>query len=110
MPSCFMGSVCCSSLKVRHEGGNVASRPVVSRGNPRLSMAPPRSPRSDAALLFVVLIWGLNFPIIKVALEPMPPYVVNAFRFAISALVLGAIHGWRTRHTPGAFFAPIREH
>jgi drug/metabolite transporter (DMT)-like permease len=73
-------------------------------------MSPPRSPRSDAALLFVVLVWGLNFPIIKVALEPMPPYVVNAFRFAVSAVVLGAIHGWRTRHTPGGFIAPIREH
>lgn len=73
-------------------------------------MPPPRSSRSDLALLIVVLIWGLNFPIIKVALEPMPPYVVNAFRFAVSAVVLGAIHGWRTRHTPGGFFAPIREH
>ena len=73
-------------------------------------MPPSRSPRSDAALLFVVLIWGLNFPIIKVALEPMPPYVVNAFRFAVSAVVLGGIHGWRTRHEPGGFWAPMREH
>jgi drug/metabolite transporter (DMT)-like permease len=69
-----------------------------------------RSPRSDLALLFTVFIWGLNFPIIKVALEPMPPYVVNAFRFAVSAVVLGAIHGWRTRHTPGGSWAPMREH
>jgi drug/metabolite transporter (DMT)-like permease len=69
-----------------------------------------RSPRSDLALLFTVFIWGLNFPIIKVALEPMPPYVVNAFRFAVSAVVLGGIHGWRTRRTPGGFFAPVREH
>jgi drug/metabolite transporter (DMT)-like permease len=73
-------------------------------------MPPPRSPRSDLALLVVVLIWGLNFPIIKVALDPMPPYVVNAFRFAVSAVVLGGIHGWRTRRTPGAFWAPVREH
>ena len=36
--------------------------------------------------------------------------MVNAFRFAVSALVLGGIHGWRTRHEPGGFFAPLREH
>ncbi|MEP0545832.1 MAG: DMT family transporter [Rhodothermales bacterium] len=69
-----------------------------------------RSQRSDLALLLVVFIWGINFPIIKLALEPMPPYVVNAFRFAVSAVVLGSIHGWRTRHEPGGFLAPIREH
>jgi drug/metabolite transporter (DMT)-like permease len=69
-----------------------------------------RSQRSDLALLLVVFIWGINFPIIKLALEPMPPYVVNAFRFAVSAVVLGAIHGWRTRDEPGGFFAPVREH
>lgn len=69
-----------------------------------------RSQRSDLALLLVVLIWGLNFPIIKVALEPMPPYVVNAVRFAISAVVLGAIHGWKRRHERGGFFAPVRAH
>lgn len=73
-------------------------------------MPSPRSPRSDFALLLVVLIWGLNFPIIKVALETMPPYVVNAFRFAVSAAVLGGIHGWRTRDEPGGFWAPMREH
>ncbi len=69
-----------------------------------------RSQRSDLALLFVVAVWGVNFPIIKVALEPMPPYVVNAFRFAVSALVLGSMHAWRSRDQPGAFFAPLREH
>ena len=69
-----------------------------------------RSQRSDLALLLVVVIWGLNFPVIKIALEPMPPYVVNAFRFAVSAVVLGGIHGWRSRNTPGSFFAPLREH
>jgi drug/metabolite transporter (DMT)-like permease len=73
-------------------------------------MPSPRAPRSDFALLVVVLIWGLNFPIIKVALEPMPPYVVNALRFAVSAVVLGGIHAWRTRHEPGGFWAPVREH
>ncbi len=70
----------------------------------------PRSGRSDLALLLTVLIWGLNFPIIKVALVPMPPFVVNALRFAASAAVLGALHAWETRGRPGAFLAPLREH
>ena len=71
---------------------------------------PVRSGRSDLALLVTVLIWGLNFPIIKVALEPMPPFVVNALRFAASAVVLGALHVWQVRGRPGAFLAPLREH
>lgn len=73
-------------------------------------MTASRSGRPDLALLFVVLIWGLNFPVIKVILEPMPPYVVNAFRFLISAAVLGGVHAWQARGRPGAFWAPLREH
>ncbi len=65
---------------------------------------------ADLALLITVVIWGLNFPIIKVALEPMPPYVVNALRFVASAVVLGALHAWQSRGRPGAFWAPLREH
>ncbi|MEM1044295.1 MAG: DMT family transporter [Bacteroidota bacterium] len=65
---------------------------------------------ADLALLVTVLIWGLNFPIIKVALEPMPPYVVNALRFVASAVVLGALHAWQVRGQRGAFWAPFREH
>lgn len=73
-------------------------------------MTASRSGRPDLALLFVVLIWGLNFPVIKVILEPMPPYVVNAFRFLISAAVLGGVHAWQARGRPSAFWAPLREH
>lgn len=46
----------------------------------------------SVGLLAVVLIWGLNFAVVKVPLEVMPPFVVNAIRFAISAAVLGALH------------------
>ncbi len=65
---------------------------------------------ADLALLVTVVIWGLNFPVIKVALEPMPPYVVNALRFVASALVLGGLHAWQSRGEPGAFWSPIRDH
>jgi drug/metabolite transporter (DMT)-like permease len=63
------------------------------------------SRRPEVALLLTVLIWGLNFPIIKIALEPMPPFVVNALRFGISVLVLGLMHAASGRD----FWAPLRE-
>ena len=45
----------------------------------------------------VVLIWGLNFAIIKVPLEVAPPFVVNLLRFVVSLVVLGALHVSQTR-------------
>lgn len=68
------------------------------------------SRRSDLLLLLTVVIWGLNFPIIKVALGPLPPFVVNALRFIVSAVVLGGLHAWQVRGRTGAFWAPVREH
>lgn len=73
-------------------------------------MSPSRSGRPDLALLITVLIWGLNFPIIKIALGPMPPFVVNALRFTVSAAVLGALYATKVRSRPGGFWAPMRAH
>lgn len=75
-----------------------------------LLMPPTRSGRPDLALLITVLIWGLNFPIIKVALDPMPPYVVNALRFTVSAAVLGVVYAAKVRGRSRDFWAPMREH
>lgn len=58
----------------------------------RLLSLPP-----EAGLALVVLIWGFNFAVVKVPLEVMPPFVVNAIRFAISAVVLGAVHATASR-------------
>ena len=63
--------------------------------------------KNDAALLFVVLIWGVNFPVIKIPLEVMPPFAANVFRFAASAVVLGAFYAAQYE---GGFFAPLRTH
>lgn len=52
---------------------------------------------AEAALLFIVLVWGVNFAVIKVPLEVMPPFVVNVVRFGIAALVLGLLHVWQCR-------------
>jgi drug/metabolite transporter (DMT)-like permease len=65
---------------------------------------------SDLALLLVVGVWGANFPILKWALAAMPPHVMNIFRFAVSALVLGGLYAWRRRGSPDSFFAPLRSH
>ncbi len=66
--------------------------------------------KNDAALLFVVFVWGINFPIIKIALDVMHPHVVNAFRFVIAAAVLGGLYAYRTRGSGSGFFAPLRTH
>ncbi|MEM6328585.1 MAG: DMT family transporter [Bacteroidota bacterium] len=60
---------------------------------------PSRSPDwiSDAGLLFVVLVWGLNFAIIKVPLDVMDPFTVNLFRFAVALVTLGLLHGRASR-------------
>lgn len=73
-------------------------------------MSPTRSGRPDLALLITVVIWGLNFPIIKVALGPMPPFVVNALRFTVSAAVLGVLYAVKLRTRPGGFWGPMRAH
>ncbi|WP_179862118.1 DMT family transporter [Longibacter salinarum] len=72
---------------------------------------PTDSWKSDASLLLVVLIWGANFPILKVALEAMPIHVLNVFRFIVSAGVLGSMYLWSRRGQDMAtFFAPFKRH
>ncbi|HET6566595.1 MAG TPA: DMT family transporter [Rhodothermales bacterium] len=60
--------------------------------------------KTDAGLLFAVLIWGVNFPILKAALSAMHPFVVNAFRFTVSAAVLGTVYAVRKRAGVGPSF------
>lgn len=64
--------------------------------------------QSDALLLFVVLVWGLNFPVVKAVLGIMHPHALNAFRFVFSALVLGGVYAYRRRRTGAPFFEPLR--
>lgn len=75
-----------------------------------MSRSSSRASRSDLALLFVVLVWGVNFPVLKAALAVMHPHVINIFRFAVSALVLGGIYATRPDTWSTGFFAPIRTH
>jgi len=62
--------------------------------SPRLPQASsPRpearpAPLFDPGLALLVLIWGLNFPVIKQTLAELDPLVFNALRFPLAAFVL----------------------
>ncbi|RMH55633.1 MAG: DMT family transporter [Bacteroidetes bacterium] len=66
--------------------------------------------RYDAVLLFVVAVWGLNFPILKGALAAMHPHVLNLFRFTVSGLVLGGLYVHRQHRAGQSVWAPLRTH
>ena len=66
--------------------------------------------KSDVALLFAILVWGINFAIIKAALEVMSPHVMNVFRLSVSAVVLGMMHARFQRRQKASFFAPLKTH
>ncbi len=45
----------------------------------------------DVAMLGVVLVWGMNFPIVKYALNEMRPLTFNGLRFLLSSLLTTAL-------------------
>jgi drug/metabolite transporter (DMT)-like permease len=47
--------------------------------------------RAEAGLLLLVLLWALNFSVIKIGLEVIPPFGFNALRFPLAALLLGTV-------------------
>ena len=65
--------------------------------------------KDEFALLFVVLVWGVNFPILKTALAVMPVFVVNAFRFIVSGLILGTVYVLRQRGQSTSFLMPLSQ-
>lgn len=48
-------------------------------------------PTTDLTMLLVVLIWGANFSVMKVALLQIPPLMLSALRFGVGALLLWLI-------------------
>ena len=66
---------------------------------------------ADLALLAVAVIWGVNIPVMKVALESgITPYSLNAIRLVVSAIVLLGCAGWeyRTGVRPAAGISRVR--
>ena len=47
--------------------------------------------RVDAAMLAMVVVWGVNFPIMKITLREMSPMVFNALRFSGATVLLWAV-------------------
>ena len=43
--------------------------------------------KADLGLLFVALVWGATFPVVKVALIYIPPFTFNTFRFFLSSAI-----------------------
>lgn len=60
--------------------------------------------------MFVVLVWGINFPIVKAVLEIMHPHVLNMLRFIFSTAVLGGLYVMRRRRLGQPLFTPLKEH
>jgi drug/metabolite transporter (DMT)-like permease len=68
----------------------------------------PRVSPADFLLLLVVLVWGLDFAVLKWALAAMHPHVANALRFVVSAGVLGTVYGVRCWQAGTSVLAPMR--
>ena len=64
------------------------------------------SPRlgAEVGLVLLTLIWGVNFAVIKVALDTFEPLAFNALRFPIAAFVL-----WIGLRSQGPVPLPPRE-
>jgi drug/metabolite transporter (DMT)-like permease len=63
--------------------------PPVTSGSPKRQDPPERG--ADLALVSVVLIWGVNIPVMKAAVGEMHPYAFNAVRLILSAALLGVM-------------------
>jgi O-acetylserine/cysteine efflux transporter len=59
-------------------------------------------PLDLAVALFVISIWGLNFVVVKLGLEEVPPFLFMALRFAVVAVLLVPFIRW-----PAGRFWPL---
>jgi drug/metabolite transporter (DMT)-like permease len=65
--------------------------------------APSAAPRalsvSDLALVFVVIVWGTNYTVVKEALGSFPPLAFMALRFGLAAVAMAVVlhtrEGWK---------------
>ena len=50
-----------------------------------------RDPTTELGLLALTVIWGVNFSVLKAVLGVLDPLALNALRFPLAALILGAV-------------------
>jgi len=67
----------------------------MAAGSKPASGATPALRSTDIVLLLMVLIWAVNFSVIKAALAELPPLAFNALRFPLAALVVVAALWWQ---------------
>ncbi len=66
--------------------------------------------RYDLALLLTVIVWGINFPVIKTALVAMHPFALNVFRFGVSSVTMAVVLGLRHNRGPGTLRSLLKTH
>jgi len=49
---------------------------------------------TDAGLLLMALIWGINYSVVKAGLRTLEPFAFNGMRVALAAVVLGGMSYW----------------
>jgi len=54
---------------------------------------------TDVFMLITVLIWGINFTLVKIALGYMAPLAYTAVRFSLATLVTMGVLAWQARAT-----------
>lgn len=66
--------------------------------------------RGELELMTVVLMWGLNFPIMKIVLVVLHPYVLNVLRILSAGIVLGYIYWVRSGRSVQVMWQPMHIH
>lgn len=66
--------------------------------------------RSEIELLTVVLMWGVNFPVMKWVLEVFDPIVLNLLRVSTALFVLAWVYWLRSGRSLGVMWAPFASH
>jgi len=68
---------------------------VSGQNQSNLHAVPGGLSTNDLSMLLVVLIWGANFSVVKLALREFPPAAFTALRFTLAAMLLLLILRWR---------------
>ena len=69
-----------------------------------------RKYKYELALLFVVTVWGSNFPILKEALRAMDAMTLNMFRFTMSLLAVASVLALSARERSNVSWPAMRKH
>jgi drug/metabolite transporter (DMT)-like permease len=66
--------------------------------------------RTELQLLFVVLVWGLNFSVMKIILDLIHPHVANILRIITAGAALIILYRMELQKAGGGFFDPVKKY